>query len=82
MVSSTPALAFHSEVQASRQAFTFLTSEEIVRIHNTFRSWCPELKDPREEKLTLEQICTWPELKSSETSLVFQDLMKININGL
>ncbi|EMP24888.1 hypothetical protein UY3_18049 [Chelonia mydas] len=33
------------------------------RVHNTFRNLCPELKDPREEKLTLEQMCTWPELK-------------------
>ncbi|XP_066468223.1 calcium and integrin-binding family member 4 [Tiliqua scincoides] len=45
------------------QVLTFLTKEEIRRIHDTFCSSCPQGKDYKQEKLTIEQVCTWPQLK-------------------
>ncbi|XP_039201938.1 calcium and integrin-binding family member 4 isoform X2 [Crotalus tigris] len=45
------------------QVLTFLTKGEILRIHEMFCSSCPQGKDYRKEKLTTEQVCSWPQLK-------------------
>lgn len=37
----------------------------LSSIHDTFCSSCPQGKDYRQEKLTIEQVCTWPQLKVS-----------------
>ncbi|XP_077186087.1 calcium and integrin-binding family member 4 [Paroedura picta] len=45
------------------QVLTFLTKGEILRIHEAFCNSCPQGKDYRKEKLTVEKVCTWPQLK-------------------
>ncbi|XP_053239823.1 calcium and integrin-binding family member 4 [Podarcis raffonei] len=45
------------------QVLTFLTKGEILRIYDAFCSDCPQGKDYRQEKLTSDQVSTWPQLK-------------------
>ncbi|XP_032071984.1 calcium and integrin-binding family member 4 [Thamnophis elegans] len=51
--------------------------KSIFRIHETFCSSCPQGKDYRKEKLTAEQVCSWPQLKSFITDSGTVDISSI-----
>ncbi|KAJ7341378.1 hypothetical protein JRQ81_005405 [Phrynocephalus forsythii] len=56
-------LSLTAEELEEYQVLTFLTKEEILRIHDAFCSSCPQGKDYTQEKLSTEQVCAWPQLK-------------------